>query len=506
MSLFAVDPQRAQINGAPIKVLAHGIATVGMLGLSCTPLGQEALEVAPSYLVLAAILFIVDHTEASARIRDGTFFASSSELRRALAFVAPMIYLASFAAPSRQPASPMWAFLLMGGVVRGITGYTVNRAFVITTFACGLGYHLLAAPMLTPLSIAAAALASALSCLFGVVGERMVARALAMEARARDAEALVAAAREESRRLSAAMSLHDGLSGLVFGIRAKLDANAPPESVRPSVRAMMQRARELLASFGGPLTLRPALQELAEVYGTPVEIEGSLPAGLSPLEAHDLGFSALELTANCLRHGHPERVHVRLTGYPRRSVEVRALKGVASSSPTGRGRGARHLALRAASWGGTYQHREQDGDAVCSVSWPAPQRHPGPGWLGIATPLAASAFGVLVWIGGASALSLGFMVTGVCFSGLLLGLGAQSLRTAASRVQTQTQRREQLLKVNARGLGGRLDETLAALEDSLAQADLSRLRAQLVEFSEVMQRLLSALESEPDQSGGPSPG
>jgi hypothetical protein len=494
---FFLDADMARINAAPVRVAAHVIAALGMLAFSCTDFGRRAHGVDPAYLVIATALFIIDHVEAAARIRDGSMFHRDAWSRRALAFIAPMIYTASFAAPSMYTAAPTWAFLAMGGVARGVGGYRLDRTFFATITLSGLGFHLLAAPDPTPLSIASAAAASLLACLSGVLGDRMVRLALELETRARVADELAEAARDEARRLAAAMSLHDGLSGLVFGVRAKLDVTEEPGAIRAAVLTLMQRTSELLAPIGGKVTLGPALADLSDVYGVSVELRGDVPGSLRPLEANDLAFSALELTANALRHRRPERVVVELAASPMRSVTVRAIgsSGALGGEPAARadgGRGSRHLLLRAQSWGGGTERRETDGEAVSIVSWPAPRRRPGPGWLGIAIPLSASLFGCVLWLGDAPTFALGFVGVGVVLSAAVVGLGAQALAAKSAHIDSRVHAREHAL--GGEGAAGRFGASVDALRASALKGDASEVRIRLVAFTDALQSLLRALE------------
>ncbi len=494
---FHLDPETARINAAPARVAAHVGAALAMLAFSCTDFGRRAHGVEPTYLVLATTLFIVDHVEAAARIRDGSMFLPDAWSRRALAFVAPMIYTAAFAAPSSYTAAPTWAFLAMGGVARGVGGYRLDRSFFLTIVLSGLGFHLLAAPQPSPISVAAAAAASLLACLSGVLGQRMVRLVLELEARARVADELAEAAREEARRLAAAMSLHDGLSGLVFGVRAKLDVTDEPGAVRDAVLTLMQRTRELLAPVGGSLALGPALSDLSGVYGIPVVLRGSVPSGLRPLEANDLAFSALELTANALRHRRPEKVIVELAAVPARAAIVRAIGGTAEPARVAReGRGSRHLLLRAQSWGGSSERVEGESEGISTVTWPAPRARPGPGWLGIAIPVSASLFGLVVWVGDAPIFALSFVGVGVVMSAGVVGLGAQALRAKSAHIEQRAQAREAALEgPHGAGPEGHFEATLSALRASAVAGDPGQVRAQLVAFTEALQSLLRALES-----------
>jgi hypothetical protein len=164
---------------------------------------------------------------------------------------------------------PTWAFLAMGGVARGLGGYRIDGTFVLSIVSCGVGLHLLTCPSLSVLSVAAALCATAVACLAGYAGRRMITRALSLQRRAQVAAELAAEARERRRDLAVAMSLHDGLSGMLFGLRAKLEQAADVAEVRSVARAFVGRARELLASMSESVALGAALRELSSTDGVP---------------------------------------------------------------------------------------------------------------------------------------------------------------------------------------------------------------------------------------------
>lgn len=494
---FGVDPRAARLNASPVKAAVHALTAVLVLVFCLLPLGQEILAVDPFYLSISTFLFVVDHIDASARIRDHSLFRKEAGLRRFLAFLVPMLYLSSFAAPSSIAAPSTWAFLAMGGVVRGLTGYSVDRSFVAVVFASGLGFHLLTAPQWTPLSVAAATLATIFACLAGVLGERMIRHALDLEARATSADHLAQEARGEARRLAAAMSLHDGLSGLVFGVRTKLDGASDSASIKPSVVGLIQRTRELLAPFGVSLDVEHTLRELASLYDVPITIEGQLGADLRRLEARDLAFAAIEMTTNALRHHHPRRVIVRLASSPERLVEVESLEGDAAPQTESKaGRGSRHLALRAQAWGGVYTQSRKETTSHARVAWtPAAQRR-GPGWLAIATPLSASLFFGVLWLGDPDPLAMGFVVVCVLLSAAMVGLGARSLNSTKARIERSEGEREQSLdETMAMAHSAKLDEALDALARTLDTQDRDALRAQLASFTSALQSLMATLEN-----------
>ncbi len=505
---FELDPEAARINASPLRVGAHAATATAVLAVAVTDSGQELLGVHPFYLVVFTFLFVVDHVEAAARIRDGSLFSKDRRLRRMLAFVVPVLYTACFAAPSSIPAVPTWAFLAMGGVARGLGGYRFDRTFVLTIAGCGIGLHLLTCPSLSVLSVGAAVCATAIACVAGYGGQRMIARALLLQLRARVAADLAAEARGQKRALAAAMSLHDGLSGMLFGVRAKLEGAVEASEVRTAARALVGRARELLAPMSESITLDAALRDLSSTYGVPMTVDVQTE-GVSPLEESDLTFSAIELAANALRHGKPSRVSVRVAAGPVRKVVVSATEPAALASrdrpAVGLGRGTRHLELRAKSWGGSYTVEDHGPERSSTVRWPSPLARVWPSGLILATPASASAFGLVVWAGEPDPRTLLFVVACVVMSAAMVGLGAWSLRATARVVdETSVARGAQLRKDRGAIAASGLEEGLVAFRDAAEGDDLHATRGALAALGLALQRALAALEADGGLADGPS--
>lgn len=497
--VFELEPEAARINASPSRVGAHAVTAVAVLGAASTDTGLELLGVHPFYLLVFTFLFVLDHVEAALRIRDGSLFARDRGVRRGLAFVVPVLYTACFAAPSSIPAVPTWAFLAMGGVARGLGGYRIDRTFVLSIVSCGVGLHLLTCPSLSVLSVAAALFATAAACLAGYAGRQMITRALSLQRRARVAAELAAEARERRRDLAVAMSLHDGLSGMLFGLRAKLEQASDVAEVRSVARAFVGRARELLASMSDSVALGAALRDLSSTYGVPVVLDEHM-AGVTPLEESDLAFSAMELTANALRHGKPSRVAVRVAAGPVREVVVRAegSGGLGAMSLSGAtGRGTRHLELRARSWGGSYTVQDVGSDRVSTVRWPSPRAETWPRGLVLATPASASAFGLVVWAGEPDPRTLLFVVVCVLLSAAMVGLGAWSLRTTAHEIDRQAGARGAQLRSDRAAIAASgLEEALVAFRDTIERDDLEATRRVLGTLGLGLQRALASLEAD----------
>lgn len=495
--VFELDPEAARINASPLRVGAHAVTAVAVLAAASTDTALELLGVHPFYLIMFTFLFVLDHVEAALRIRDGSLFARDRGVRRGLAFVVPVLYTACFAAPSSIPAVPTWAFLAMGGVARGLGGYRIDRTFVLSMAACGVGLHLLTCPSLSVLSVAAALFATVVACVAGYAGRRMITRALMLQRRAQVAGELAVEARERRRELAVAMSLHDGLSGMLFGLRAGLEKAAHVAEVRSNARAFVGRASELLASMSESVALGSALRELSSTYGVPVVLDEHTD-GLTPLEESDLAFSAMELTANALRHGKPSRVSVRVAAGPVREVVVTAegAGGLAAPSSGARGRGTRHLDLRARSWGGSYTVQDVGPDRVSTVRWPSPRAEVWPRGLVLATPASASAFGLVVWAGEPDPRTLLFVVVCVLLSAAMVGLGAWSLRTTAREIDRQVGARGAKLRGDRAAIAASgLEEAVVAFREAVEGDDIEATRRVLGSLGLGLQRALALLEA-----------
>jgi signal transduction histidine kinase len=492
---FPLDPVAMAGACAPRVIWFHVIVAVLVCAVGCSAWGTRTLGVHPFYIAIGTFVFVVELVDAVRWVRDGSLFRPPAALRRVLTSVSPLLYTACFAAPSHHIATPAWTFLIMAGAAQGIVGVSVGWTLGLSSVLFGLGFHLLAGTEITPLSTLAAALASGLTWLCAAGAQRMTRTAVTLEARAAVVDALAEEAREDTRRLAAAMSLHDGLSGMLFGLRARLETATSSGELRAPVEAFVRRARELLAPTRGAALLRPLLRELSDTYAVPLEIVGELSPDLDELEARDLAFSTIELTSNALRHRNPERVRVTISCGARRSVRVEAMGGQQPTSAAGGGRGTRHLDLRARSWGGSYTHEERATFGVSSVSWPRPGQRLGPGWVGIAMPLAASSFGVVVWAGEASTLATVFVMICIVLCAVGAALSVQSLRHTAKRIELgAATRATQGVSSAARVRAVALEETLSVLLERVSVGDLVGVRAAIDEAGARLYALLHVLE------------
>lgn len=498
---FPVDPRGLAGTVAPRVVWFHVIVGGLVCAVACSPWGTRTLGVHPFYIVVGTCVFIANYLDAVVRTRDGSLLQPSAATRRVILSASPLFYTGCFAAPSHHTATPAWTFLIMAGAAQGVSGAPLGGTLGILMSLAGLGFHLLAGPEITPLSMLAAALASGLAWLCAAGAQRMTRTAVALEARAEVVDALAEEAREDTRRLAAAMSLHDGLSGMLFGLRARLETATSSGELRAPIEAFVRRARELLAPTRGAALLRPLLRELSDTYAVPLEIEGELSPDLDELEARDLAFSAIELTSNALRHRNPERVRVTISCGARRSVRVEAMGGQQPTTAAGGGRGTRHLVLRARSWGGSYTHEERATFGVSSVSWPRPGQRLGPGWVGIAMPLAASSFGAVVWAAEASTLATVFVIVCIALTTIGSALTVQSMRRTAKRIELgAAARATQGVSSAARVRAAALEETLSVLLERVNARDLAGVRTAVGESGARLYALLHVLE---ETSTGP---
>ena len=115
--------------------------------------------------------------------------------------------------------------------------------------------------------------------------------AIELERRA-EARALAGeAAREEMRCVATAMSVHDGLSGMLFSLRSRLERAEHADEVTTSLQAFVHRARETILPVAAPLDLQAAMSSIVAFAAVPTRITGTAPS--DALETSDLAFVAL---------------------------------------------------------------------------------------------------------------------------------------------------------------------------------------------------------------------
>ncbi len=392
--LFPADPIAMRMNAAPRTAAYHlGVATL-MVIVAWTPWGRRLLGVHPVFLTLTTAAFAIDLVDLARRVHDGSLFRPSAWPRRMLSAFVLLVYTASFAAPSEIVGSPAWIFLVMAGSIAGLIGTHLGPAFGVMALAAGPGLHVLTAPSVSAFSIFVSVGAALSAWSAALLGRRLSQLAIELERAAEIRVRLMNEAREDVRRLAAAMSIHDGLSGMFFGVRAQLEAARTLSDVIAPTRAFSRRARELVLPASGPSSIVATLRGLAELHRVALTIHGA-PTFPDPVETSDIAFSATELVTNALRHREVSSITVTFLSGAVHGVSVRAEGPIASRGPRrgadeSGGRGTRHLQLRAQAWGGVSSRVDSPATSSAEVSWPRPRAHLGPLWLALLVPLSPS--------------------------------------------------------------------------------------------------------------------
>ena len=497
---FGADPDAMRMNAAPRTAAYHlGVAWL-LVVVGWTPWGRALLGVDPVYLTLATVAFSVDLVELARRVADGALFLAGAWPRRLLTALVLFTYTASFGAPSTLEASPAWAFFVMAGAVAGLIGTGIGPGFAAILLVSGPGLHLLAAPSITPLSLAVSLGATFFSGLAALLGRAIARLAIEVESRAEARALVMAEARADARRLAAAMSLHDGLSGMLFSVRAQLESAERVDAVRAPIHEVVRRARDLVLPMSNLPDLPAALDRLAAVHGVPLTRIGT-PPDADPVEASDLAFGALELVANALRHREVSSLSVTFLRGAVHGISVRAegpLSSRPSASVASSGRGTRHLALRARAWGGTSTRTDAPTASVAEMRWPKPAQRVGPLWVALLVPFSALPFVGLFFSADASPERLVYVAVVAVLTSAGLAYDARALRRAATAWLPSSPPATPVPASHASEFLRALDALARAVEED----GIASVRARVADVGRALTALLSTLEA---VAGPPSP-
>lgn len=493
---FAANPHAMRMNAAPRTAVYHlGVAWLLVI-VAWTPWGRALLGIHPLFLTLSTVAFSLDLVELARRVEDGSLFTPKAWPRRVLTTLVLLVYTASFAAPSSLESSAAWAFFVMAGAIAGLIGTHLGPAFIALLLITGPGFHGLAAPEATPRSMLTALAAVLFAALAALLGRWLARLAIELERRA-EARALAGeAAREEMRRLATAMSVHDGLSGMLFSLRARLEQAQSAAEVTTALQAFVQRARETILPVVAPLDLKTALSSIAAFAAVPTTLTGTAPN--DPLESSDLAFAALELASNALRHRDVSALDIHLLSGAEHGIRVTARGPLAARQPTSSGgRGTRHLALRARAWGGTSTRVDEENTSVAEVRWPKPAARIGPLWLALVAPLTAAPLALLLLAEAATPELVAYLLAVSVLTSAGLAYDARALRFAATLFLPRPLPTPALSSALVESFSG----ALAALEAAAHTGALSAMRERLETVGRNLTALLAALESD---AHGPS--
>jgi signal transduction histidine kinase len=500
---FAADPDAMRMNAAPRTAAYHlGVAWLLVI-VGWTPWGRALLGVDPLYLTLVTVAFSVDLVELARRVADGALFRADAWPRRLLTVFVLFTYTSSFAAPSTIEASPAWAFFVMAGAVAGLIGTGLGPGFATVLLVSGPGFHLLAAPSVTPLSLGVSLGAAFFSGLAALLGRSIARLAIELELRAEARSLVMAEARADARRLAGAMSLHDGLSGMLFAVRAQLESAEQVDTVRAPIDEVVRRARDLVLPMSTLPDVPMALRRVAALHGVPLTVVGA-PPDTDPVEASDLAFGALELVANALRHREVSSLSVTFHRGADHGLSVRADGPLSSRATIGSGgRGTRHLALRARAWGGTSTRTDEPSCSVAEMRWPKPTERIGPLWVAFLVPMSALPFVALFSSADATAERLAYVATVAVLTSVGLAYDARALRRAATSLMPAPLPAAPLPLSHASDLLVALDALASAVEEDR----IPSVRARMADVGRALTALLSNLEAaaEPPSAGRAAP-
>ena len=459
-------------------MLFNVLVAVGAAATAISGPGQAALEVPPGYIVFGTALFIGNILEVYfLSLPRGSLHAPEGWRRRGVMVLTQAVYCALFAAPSMNPASPTWVFVVMFGSVIGVRALRLGAEFFATFVVAVLGTTLLTAPAWSAKALGTATYVALLCCAALHLGFRFGEARRRVLANVTTARSAAEAARAEAARLAVAMSVHDGLSGAVFVARGR--AEVAPEQQPLISTALASHARGVLEQHRKP-TLEAALRALPGATSLTL----SLPTqwtGLDEVELEDLRAVAMELTANALRHRDHQQLRVLVELTPLRLVEVTA-EGPRRIGESG-GHGSRNVALRVASWGGRASLDDRDESSVARASW-APVKPDNLTWQALSLPLATLGFVPVSLVTGASFAALAFTVGCVLLGTVGSMLSAREL--ARLDVQVKSFHEERQRAVHA------AEAELTALAAAVTALEQS---GDVAAFSQRVTHALHALEN-----------
>lgn len=189
--------------------------------------------------------------------------------------------------------------------------------------------------------------------------------------------ALVESREQERSRLR--RDLHDDLGPILAGLTMQLGslpelvgtdadlARSRLAQLEGQARSALERTRSLSRGLRpaaiDELGLRAAVVEAGRTLGVEVAVEGSVSDDLSPAVEVAAYRIASEAIVNAHRHGHADRVHVRMTAPPE-GFTVEVVDHGSGMTGVARGVGLRSMRQRAEELGGTFDCLDTPGGGV----------------------------------------------------------------------------------------------------------------------------------------------
>lgn len=485
------DPDASGTRRSRLSLRFAWAAGTTMLGLYAVlavegPRAQWVFGVAAfSWL---ATTFIEAHVEPAELI---------SRRARALriAYCVAMVALTdAFGAVARDEVSSLWALSLMAGSVLASASLERHRWFLAVLAAIAPVEVLLVHGASSGLRVGAAVVAGVVTVSSIAIQGRAYARA-AEQRRAAELEA-----RELELHRSGvgalAMTIHDGVSGLLLVARTKLATSTNFDDVRPLIARILVSIERVVAR-PRPRTvseLERELSEVARVVGTTlrVQTEGDLEI-LDEGERDDLFDIACEAALNAMRDASPS-IDVTLAALRGRAVvRVRSSRNTLTKPSTGGGgRGLRYALLRT-----TLRHGraafEADAQGVELVaSWPRRRVVVVVDTISALAPVAAIA--ILIGVASSNTRSLGPALAFPTL-GATVALIERRTRTP-ERVRAVLAEADNPARSAARDRARAiLAPHVASLSRATEDADLDAARPALADLSRAVSELLRELEA-----------
>lgn len=398
-----------------------------------------------------------------------------------LADAVTLAYACSYAATAENPVTPLWSLPVASAALsgtrvahRGLQAVTVTLLPPLLRFA------------FTNEGVAVAVCIGVVSGLSFLSVADSVERIHVERRRTHSQIALGADAQRRVAELVAAMSLHDGLSGLLFVVRQRLrDGDAAQRGA--DVSLLRSRAEAVLSTLALPPVagdLGQTLERMARELGATAKVEGAA----TPDALGDVLLIAHELLANAARHGSGgAHLDVRLAGG---GVSLRC-RSRSEAVAVREGRGLRNLRLRAEGRGGEARFTLEEGWFQAEVGWPDQDAD-----LQFGIRAMATVFPAVVALGlGAIGRTAGALIpAAVTF--ILTTTHARAERTERAERRAAAERRSRLERT-PRLIA--LETTLRGALARVVRAEGEELRVALDEMAAALADCLRSLE-EPDEA------
>ena len=493
-----VDPENAAAE-MTLRVWVAGLAMSGALaGLASTSVGQSLLSVSPKWLLGAAALHAVIYTFNVFIVGPKRFMRPRFWPFRLLDAFASTTVAAVYGASSTREASAAHGALFVGAMIFA-DYYPQSWAVALGLVAIPPLLRWMSVPEASATSLAIALLMGCIAALFASLRSRAVVEKLRLRSAARATRALARAAHVRSASLSVAMSLHDGLSGMLYAARRRLATTIGVDELREIVAEILLRALRVVTPSrrGGnvrPSNLEEVLESLALAIGLSADVRVELATeAIDSGELADILDIGTELLANGAKHAPQRRIELHVRVAPARLTIVCRTEG-ATEVWERRGRGLRNAELRAQSRGGQLEVSGRGGRRELHIDWPRGAEPDRPRWWSVGeAAMLVVAMGPLLLTGSLWPSVVPVAAYGFCVftrrhkDGVILRAREDLARAGAER---QAAEGDRVLRLIEAACGPKL----AALERAARTPSRDEACAAVDELSSVLADLLWAIE------------